>query len=86
MEGLTRVMLPQWPVLMLECVQAAQIDSQNIMSFMSRLSLGTEYIFWNHIDEWKAAHYDIKDSLNQDLYKEAGYYFGHALVEVSGSA
>jgi hypothetical protein len=69
-----------WPATMITCYLAAQIDAENIMSFVRSLSLGKDFIFWEHIETWKEAHYQIRDSFDNDLYSLAGYQFAHTLV------
>jgi hypothetical protein len=74
------------PASMVKCYYAARIDGENIRRFAQSLTLGKDFIFWEHIEMWKEAHYAIRDSLNNDLYSVAGYQWAHTLVEATGGS
>lgn len=80
MEALT----VDWPASMAKCYLAARIDGDKVRGFARSLSLGSDSIFWEHIEMWKEAHYQIRDSFDKDLYSVAGYQFAQALVEATG--
>lgn len=74
-----------WSNAMVTCYAAANLDAQNLATFVGRLTrIGGSDIFWENLDTWKAAHVDMKEARKAHHYGALGATAAHTLIDVTG--